>query len=94
MYLNGPSPVSVTCAHVIPQGDVSLDPLPNWPISGVGPGQRVYPLPSQVGPLAGGGPPPLPHPPLVTPYCGNAGRKRFPCYLSSCVSSAGRDGSR
>ena len=58
MYLNGPDLRSVSRGHVIPQGDVSPDPLPSWPISGVGPGQRVYPLPSQVGPLAGGGPPP------------------------------------
>ena len=57
MYLNGPDLRSVSRGHVIPQGDVSPDPLPSWPISGVGPGQRVYPLPSQVGPMAGGGPP-------------------------------------
>ena len=57
MYLNGPSPFSVTWGHVIPQVTCHRTLCLSWPISGVGPGQRVYPMPSQVGPLAGGGPP-------------------------------------
>ena len=63
--LNGPSPdlatssLKVTCHRTL---------CLSWPISGVGPGQRVYPLPSQVGPLAGGGPPPSAPPSAVFSY--------------------------
>ena len=68
MYLNGPDLRSVSRGHVIPQGDVSPDPLPK--LANFWGRTRAESIPSALPSWPSGRrwTPPLPHPLLMTPY--------------------------